>query len=56
MSDPRKQTVFFTAEEHAELDRQAKRLDRSKAWIIQRAWKIARARIRALPTASEDGE
>lgn len=44
--DLRKQTVFFDRKDHEALESEARRLNRAKAWLIQRAWKIARAEIR----------
>jgi uncharacterized small protein (TIGR04563 family) len=45
-----KQSLYFPDDVLAELRREARRLDRSLAWIIQRAWRVARPHIRALPS------
>lgn len=38
-----------------ELTREAARLDRSIAWLLQHAWKLSKKSISALPTMN-DGE
>ena len=48
-SDKRKQSLYFPEEMLEEIKEEAARLDRSLSWIVQRAWKIARAEIRKLP-------
>lgn len=51
VSDDRKRTVFFNAADLDELKREAARLDRSVSWVTQRAWKIARRQVRAIPAS-----
>jgi uncharacterized small protein (TIGR04563 family) len=36
-----------------EIQQEAARLDRSLSWVMQRAWKIARAEIRKLPSVND---
>ena len=50
MSDKRKKSLYIPEELLYEIAREAERLDRSESWLIQVAWKLARERIRALPT------
>lgn len=45
----RKVTLYFRDEVLAETQREAVRQDRSISWIIQAAWKLARAELRAMP-------
>ena len=51
MSNPRQTTAYFPLEVIEELQREAERQDRSLSWLMQRAWKIARAEIRTAPDA-----
>jgi uncharacterized small protein (TIGR04563 family) len=53
----RKQSFYFTAEALSEIQAEAKRLNRSLSFVIQRAWKLARGSIRELPSddLSPDG-
>lgn len=43
-------TVFLDAPIADEAATEAKRLDRALSWMMQRAWKIAREQIKALPS------
>lgn len=36
-----------------EIWEEARRLDRSLSWVVQRAWKIARLEIKKLPSVNE---
>jgi len=45
----RKVTLYFRDDVLAETQREAVRQDRSISWIIQAAWKLARAELQALP-------
>lgn len=47
-SDPRKVSVVFDIEDWNELAAEAKRQDRTFSWLIQKAWRRARIRIRTL--------
>jgi uncharacterized small protein (TIGR04563 family) len=44
----RKQSLYFEEGDIQEIESEAIRLDRSRSWIVQRAWLLARGRIRAL--------
>lgn len=52
-TDMRKQSLYFPADVVKEMQEEAKRLDRSLSWVVQRAWKVARAELRALPTVND---
>lgn len=41
--------MYFPMEMLDEIREQAKRLDRSLSWVIQRAWTVAKAEIREMP-------
>lgn len=47
--DSSKQSLYFPMEMLEEIRAQAKRLDRSLSWVIQRAWTVAKAEIRQMP-------
>jgi len=49
MSDSRKQSLYFPEEMLREIQQEAVRLDRSLSWIVQRAWRAARAQIAKMP-------
>jgi len=51
--DKRKQSLYFPEQMLAEIAEEAKRLDRSLSWVVQRAWKLAKAEIKKLPSVSE---
>lgn len=53
--DRHKQSLYFPSDILQEIRDEAKRLDRSLSWVVQRAWKVARAEIRKIP-AVEDPE
>jgi uncharacterized small protein (TIGR04563 family) len=53
-TDKRKQSLYFSEDMLAEIQAEAKRLDRSLSWIVQQAWARARARMKAVP-ATNDG-
>lgn len=48
-----KQSLYFPREMLEEIHREATRLDRSLSWVIQRAWKIAKREIKAMPSDSD---
>jgi uncharacterized small protein (TIGR04563 family) len=48
-SDKRKQSLYFPDEMLQEIQAEATRQDRSLSWIMQRAWKAARAQIAKMP-------
>lgn len=54
--DKRKQSLYFPETMLAEIKEEAARLDRSLSWVVQRAWKLARAEIRKIPSVNDIGE
>jgi uncharacterized small protein (TIGR04563 family) len=48
--DARKQSLYFPEEMLREIVAEARRLERSLSWVVQRAWKGARAEIKKLPS------
>jgi uncharacterized small protein (TIGR04563 family) len=52
-TDSRKQSLYFPEDMLAEIQREANRQDRSLSWIVQQAWKIARADIKKLPSVND---
>jgi uncharacterized small protein (TIGR04563 family) len=50
--DKRKQSIYFSVEILKEIADAATRLDRSMSWIVQKAWKIARAEMGRVPSAT----
>lgn len=55
-SDKRKQSLYFPESMLEEIKDEAARLDRSLSWIVQRAWKLARADIKKLPSVDDLGD
>lgn len=53
MSDGRKQSLYFPEEMLTEIQQQALRLDRSLSWIVQQAWRTARAQLASVPGTNE---
>ncbi len=49
----RKLSLYFPEEMIGEIQNHASRLDRSLSWVLQRAWKISRDRIRLLPGTND---
>ena len=52
-TDHRKQSLYFPEEMLEEIQREANRQDRSLSWIVQQAWKVARADIRRMPSVND---
>ena len=52
-TDRRKQCVYFSDTMLDEIKFEAARLDRSMSWVVQTAWKVARGRIMATPSAND---
>ena len=50
-TDKRKQSLYFPEAMLTDLQREADRLERSLSWVVQRAWKTARAEIRKIPSS-----
>jgi len=53
--DSCKQSLYFPLEMLDEIREQAKRLDRSLSWVIQRAWTVAKMGIRRMPGSDTRG-
>ncbi len=54
-SDKRKQSLYFPEEMLREIQEEATRQDRSLSWIVQRAWRAARAQLARMPGVNELG-
>ena len=52
-SDKRKQSLYFPEAMLQEIEEEAARQDRSKSWIVQKAWMIARKEIAKFPSAND---
>ena len=52
-SDARKQSLYFPEDMLTEIQREAERQDRSMAWIVQQAWKLARAEMHRIPSVND---
>ena len=52
-TDHRKQSLYFPEEMLKEIEIEAQRQDRSLSWIVQQAWKIARADLRKIPSPND---
>ena len=55
-TDKRKQSLYFPEAMLKDIQHEADRLDRSLSWIVQRAWKMARAEIRKIPSVNDIGD
>ena len=53
--DKRKQSLYFPDEMLREIQDEATRQDRSLSWIMQQAWKAARARLAKIPGTDDLG-
>jgi uncharacterized small protein (TIGR04563 family) len=53
--DKRKQSLYFPEEMLLEIQEQATRQDRSLSWIVQQAWRAARAQIAKMPGMDDLG-
>lgn len=53
-SDKRKQSLYFPEVMLQEVIQEAKRLDRSLSWIVQRCVKLGLAEIRKLPSLERE--
>jgi uncharacterized small protein (TIGR04563 family) len=47
----KKQSLYFPEQMLSEITEEAKRLDRSLSWVIQRAWLLSKGEIRRLPNS-----
>jgi uncharacterized small protein (TIGR04563 family) len=48
-TDKRKQSLYFPEEMLREIQEEATRQDRSLSWIVQQAWRCARAHVAKMP-------
>ena len=55
-TDDRKQSLYFPEDMLQEMKREAVRQDRSLSWIVQRAWQIARDRIKKYPSINPEDD
>lgn len=51
--ETRRQNLYFPADMLAELQKESTRQDRSISWLIQQAWKIARAELKRVPSTTD---
>ena len=56
MSAMKKQSLYFPEQMLREIVAQARRLDRSPSWVVQRAWMRARKVIATGPSYPKGGE
>lgn len=54
-TDKRKQSLYFPEEMLREIQEEATRQDRSLSWIVQQAWRAARAQIAKMPGMEDLG-
>ena len=52
-ADHRKQSLYFPEEMLAEIQREAVRQDRSISWVVQHAWRVARADLKRMPSVTD---
>lgn len=52
-ADAKKQSLYFTGNILQEMKEEAARLDRSLSWVVQRAWKLAKADIAKIPSMGD---
>lgn len=53
MSGGVKQSLYFPQTMLEEMQKEAKRQDRSLSWIVQQAWRVARGDLRKIPSAND---
>ena len=52
-SQGERQSIYFPKDMAEEIKTEAIRQDRSISWIIQKAWRISRQKMKQLPSANE---
>lgn len=52
-TDKRKQSLYFPEDMLKEIQEEATRQDRSLSWIVQQAWRVARADIARFPSVND---
>lgn len=50
--DKRKQSLYFPESMLEEIRGEAERMDRSLSWVVQKAWRLARTTVTAMPSAN----
>ena len=55
-TDKRKRSLYFPDTILREMQSEAKRQERSLSWIVQYAWRIARAELMRLPSVGNGGQ
>jgi uncharacterized small protein (TIGR04563 family) len=53
-ADKRKQSLYFPEDMLKEIQHEAERLDRSLSWIVQQGWKVARNKLKEVPSTTEE--
>jgi uncharacterized small protein (TIGR04563 family) len=53
-ADRRKQSLYFPEEMLGEIKQEAARLDRSLSWVVQHVWKLARGKLREVPSTNDE--
>ncbi len=53
LTDKRKQSLYFPEDMLREIQEEATRQDRSLSWIVQQAWRIARADVARFPSVND---
>ncbi len=53
MSGGVKQSLYFPQDMLDEMQKEARRQDRSLSWIVQQAWRVARGDLRKIPSAND---
>lgn len=54
-TDKRKRSLYFPDNILREMQSEAKRQERSLSWIVQYAWRLARAELMRLPSVGSSG-
>lgn len=54
-TDKRKRSLYFPDNILREMQMEAKRQERSLSWIVQYAWRVARAELMRLPSVGSSG-
>jgi uncharacterized small protein (TIGR04563 family) len=53
MNDKRKQSLYFPEDMLAEVQAEAQRLDRSMSWVVQKAWSLAKEKMKDIPSVND---
>ena len=48
-----KQSLYFPVEMYQEVRKEAERLDRSVSWVIVKAWRLAKTKIKEIPSIDD---